>query len=137
MNKLLLLFLSITCLVSTSCTISQPEVTIGDISAKAGKKFGGKQLIIVERGDTKLMIGDNNEQSFRDGTSLGKWGIAGWSLSDIARTGASAAKSITATKSSEKVANTAAKEATKQVGLKEVTAQKGIELEKAALEAGF
>ena len=132
MNKLFIFFLSLTCLVSMSCTISGPEVTIGDISAKGGKKFGGKQLLIVERGDTKVMIGDNNEQSFRDGTSLGKWGIAGWTLSDIVGTGASAAKSITATKSSAKVANTAAKEQTKQIGLQEVTKQKSIE---AAAEA--
>lgn len=132
MDKPLLLFLSLACLLSTSCTISQPEVTVGDISAKGGKKFGGKQLIIVERGDTRLLIGDNNEQSFRDGTSLGKWGIAGWTLSDIVGTGASAAKSITATKSSAKVANTAVKEQTKQIGLQEVTKQKSIE---AAAEA--
>lgn len=128
MDKPLLLFLSLACLLSTSCTISQPEVTVGDISAKGGKKFGGKQLIIVERGDTRLLIGDNNEQSFRDGTSLGKWGIAGWTLSDIVGTGASAAKSITATKSSAKVANTAVKEQTKQIGLQEVTKQKSIEV---------
>ncbi len=131
-----LILVSILAAILCACSSTPATVTVDGITATSSKKLGGKQMIYVKKGETVVAIGDNNEKSFQDATSLGKFGIGAWALTDIFSTGASTYQSVknSATKSS--VESTALKESTKQIGLKEATTQKGMELEAAALVAG-
>ena len=123
----------IICLFLVGCS-TPGEITIGDIKAKSGARMGGKTLLMAQKGDTKVVLIDDQEKSFQDFTSFGKWGITGWALTDLGRTAASAITSVKNTKTAAGVSNTAVKEATKGKAIDASVEQSRIAAEAAAIE---
>ena len=90
-------------------------------------------MIYVKKGDTVIMAGADNEKSFQDGTSLGKFGLGAWVANNLIDTGAAAYQSVKNSKTAAGVTNTAAKEATKQSAIKATTDQAKIAAEMATM----
>jgi hypothetical protein len=107
---------------------------VDGISIQSGNRLGGKDMILVKKGDTVVMAGANNEKSFSDSISGIKWLGGYWAASDITDTVSSALMSTTNSKTAADVTNTAAKEATKQTSINATTEQAKIAAEVDAME---
>ena len=111
--KHLLLFL---CAFLTACN-TPATVTVGDVTIKSSGRAGGQGLIYAEHGKTKVLIADNNEDSFREINKTARFGLGVSGAVDLAGIGANAWKSVSNTKTAAGVSTAAGQETTKQAGI--------------------
>ena len=126
--KIILLNITAACLVS-SCSFDYAQK--GDFKYASGRLGTDTELRSMHSdadGLTMLVAGENNSDSFRQATNLGKWWIAGSAIKSVAST---TAKAYEVAKNTQ-LSATQAVEATKQASIQATTDQAAIAAEAAA-----
>jgi len=93
-------------------------------------------MIAVQKGDTTVVMADNNEKSFQDGASLGKFGIGTIGAVNIFDTAAATYNSVKNLATKSGVEKTALVEGTKKAGIQATTDQARIAAEVKMFEMG-
>jgi hypothetical protein len=114
--------------VLIGCSTSSMVTMADGTTVKSAGRFGGQGVMTVESGGSKVMVADNNEESFRELAKTVRFGIGVDGLKSITSSISGAYKSVTNAKTSADITKNGLTEATNQVGLQEITKQKALEI---------